>query len=43
MARLSGWCSPFCTPRSHATCQERIEKGLLDYCECPVGHDKKEG
>jgi hypothetical protein len=35
MTHLSGWCSPDCTPRSHATCQERIDAGLLDGCDCP--------
>jgi hypothetical protein len=33
----SGWCSPDCSPRSHATCQERLDRGLLDRCDCP-GH-----
>lgn len=32
--RLSGWCSPTCSPRSHATCQERLDKGLLTRCDC---------
>lgn len=41
--RLSGWCSPNCTPRSHATCQERGNRGqLVKPCECPVGHEKKD-
>ena len=31
----SGWCSPYCTPRSHATCQARLDKGQLDACDCP--------
>ena len=42
--RLSGWCSPDCSPRSHATCQERLERGLLDECGCKRngGHDNTE-
>lgn len=38
---LSGWCSPDCSSRSHATCQERLDKGWLKVCECP-DHPKKE-
>ena len=33
---ISGWCSPWCSPKSHATCQERIEKGQNpNGCDCP--------
>jgi hypothetical protein len=38
--RLSGWCSPCCSPRAHATCQDRLDRQLLTRCECP-GHEKK--
>lgn len=42
-ARLSGWCSGHdgCTsPRAHATCGDRIARGLLDGCGCQAwgGH-----
>lgn len=33
--KLSGWCSPNCSPRSHVACQDRLERGLLDRCDCP--------
>lgn len=38
--RLSGWCSPACSPRAHRTCQERLDKELLDGCRCEAhgGH-----
>lgn len=44
MTRLSGWCSGHdgCTsPRAHATCGERIARGLLDGCGCRAwgGHE----
>lgn len=41
--RLSGWCSPYCTPRSHGTCQERIDHELLECCECAArgGHERQ--
>ncbi len=36
---ISGYCSPWCSPKSHATCQERIEKGWAAmFCHCPKGH-----
>lgn len=42
--RLSGWCSPQCSPGGHKTCQERLDKGLLDGCRCEAhgGHVLKE-
>lgn len=41
---LSGWCSPTCGPRAHATCQRRLEAGLLDRYGCPRhgGHASRE-
>lgn len=30
----SGWCSPCCSPRAHAICQDRVNRGLLA-CTCP--------
>ena len=38
---LSGWCSPCCSPKAHATCQDRLNKGQLDVCECPDHTTKK--
>lgn len=35
---LSGWCSPWCSPRSHATCQERLERRDFERCDCIKGH-----
>lgn len=42
-ARLSGWCSSIGRHEGfHSICQQRLDDGLLDRCECP-GHNTSVG